>query len=110
MEGVVIDSVNGGAGNAIVLDSYDGFRIKDTTIKNANFAIHSDLAVPPGAQDDLSFENVTVDNVNVVYQHDNFIARDTSGAITATNVATANCVNNGTINGSTLTINGVACP
>ncbi len=110
LDGIIIDSVNGGAGHGIFLDAYNDLSIKTSTIKNANFAIHSNLLVPPGSQQNLSFDNVTVDNVNVVYQHDSFIARFTSGAITATNVTVANCVNNGTITDSTLTINGVACP
>ena len=59
----------------------------------------------------LSFENVTIDQTGIVIQiQGGSVSNNASGSITATNVGGALCDNSGTVNGSTLTVNGVACP
>ncbi len=60
----------------------------------------------------ISFSNIVVDNVDdvVFLQSGTSVINNPSGAITATNVGGANCnKSGGTINGSTLLINGVLC-
>ncbi len=90
---------------------YNNITIKDFYAEDVNVGI---LFVQNSTTNNLSLENVTMDQVgNVLETQTGFsdgILNNPTGSITATNVTGANCVNNGQINGSTLTINSVACP
>lgn len=116
IENVSVYRPDGGNEEAIQIgnspfDTSNNITIKNFYAEDANIGI---LVVDENTVNNLSLENVTMDQVGNVLETQNGSPGGTintvSGAITATNVTGANCVNNGTITGSTLTINGVACP
>ena len=116
IENVSVYRPDGGNEEAIQIgsapfDTFNNITIKDFYAEDANIGI---LVASGGTVNNLTLENVTMDQVGNVLETQNGFPGGTintvSGAITATNVTGANCVNNGTITGSTLTINGVACP
>ncbi|MGN7438026.1 MAG: inverse autotransporter beta domain-containing protein [Alcanivorax sp.] len=116
IENVSVYRPDGGDEEAIQIGSGSGDTYNNITIRNfyaedVNIGI---LVVSEHIVNNLSLENVTMDQVGNVLETQTALSdgilNNPSGSITATNITGANCVNNGQINGSTLTINGVACP
>lgn len=116
IENVRVYRPDGGAEEAIQLGSggsatNNNITIKDFYAEDVNVGI---LIVQSSTTNGLSFDNVTINGTGNVLEVQNGpfdgVLNNPSGAITATNVSGADCVNNGVITGSSLTINGVACP
>lgn len=90
--------------------AFTNLTLRDITVQNANVGFIFANLPSPGNPGTITFENVSVDNVSQVVIVQGGVTLDNpSGAITATNVGGTACANSGTINGSTLTINGVTC-
>lgn len=115
IENVSVYRPDGGDEEAIQIGVNGGFTYNNITIKDfyaedVNVGI---LFVRNSTTNNLSLENVTIDQAGNVLETQNGvpdgILNTVSGSITATNFGTL-CANNGQITGSTLTINGVACP
>lgn len=113
VEDVTIIRPDGGAEEAIQFDDNAGTNLtfRNISIEDANNGfIFADIG-GGGTTTNVVFDNVTVDTVvNVIVTQANTILTSPSGSITSTNVGGANCLNNGAINMSTLTINAASCP
>ena len=115
IENVSVYRPDGGDEEAIQIGinagrTYNNITIKDFYAEDVNVGI---LFVENSTTNNLSFEDVTIDQAGNVLETQNGpldgIINTVSGAITATNFGTL-CANNGQITGSTLKINGADCP
>lgn len=113
ISGVNMISPNGGGEEGIQFynSNSTSVSITNSTVEDANIGF---IFVNGGfVYSNVSFSNVSVNNVVNALEVQGGVPSATlnnpSGAITATNVSGTDCLNNGTINGSTLTINGVTC-
>jgi len=108
-ENLTLSNPDGGDEEAIQFNAgaFTNLTLRDITVQDANVGF---IFAIGGTSDAISFEDVSVDNVTQVVTVQGGVTLDNpSGAITATNVGGTACSNSGTINNSTLTINGVTC-
>lgn len=88
----------------------NGLTLENVSFTNISGGVHAAFQISAGASSsNFQFTNVTVDNASFAFWVQAGTINTVSGSITATNIGTANCRNDGTITGSTLQINSVLC-
>ncbi len=94
--------------SGVVLDD----NATDTQIDGLNISNLTNAGILTYGATDTTITNTTVDNVDygILLGNGGAVVNNISGAMTVTNAITNVCFNIGAVNGSTLQVNGAACP